>query len=1150
MPAVPPDQRSRGRLRLIATGLAVLGLLVSWAITQVTANAAVPTPAGWNLIFSDDFNGAAGSGVNGTNWQYTTGTSYPGGPANFGTHEVETMTASTANVALDGAGNLKITPQRDGAGNWTSGRIETRRADFQPPAGGKLKVEARIQLPNITGAGAAGYWPAFWMLGAPYRGNYWNWPSVGELDIMENVQGMNNAWATVHCGVAPGGSCNEFTGIGGQKACASTSCQAGFHTYGLEWDRSIQPETIRFYLDGVQFHQVNATNMDAVTWADATNHGFFIILNVAMGGDFPAAFGGGPTAATVPGKPMVVDYVAAWQSTGGATPTPTGSTPPPPPSADYTQNVTTLNSTQAKISFHPTTPSALVDVHYLVNGVNQQNFRMADNGGTWEQTVSNLSSGTVLEYWFTYEKNGPLYDTPHYTYTHGTPPPPPSTTVATPTFTPPAGTYTSAQSVAISTSTPGATIRYTTDGSTPTTSSPVYTGPVTVSASTTLKAIGTASGMTTSAVATAAYTITTGSPDYTQSVVPLNAAQAKFTFHPTAPAALVDVHYRINGAGQQSFRMANNGGTWEKTASNLSTGTVLEYWFTYEKNGPLYDTPHYTYTHGGTGNGGTVATPVLSPPGGTYTGAQTVSISTSTPGATIRYTQDGSTPTASSPVYTGPITVSSSKTIKAIGVAAGMANSGIGTATYTINAGTGTVATPTFNPPGGTYTGSAAVSMSSATAGATIRYTTNGSTPTPTSAQYTGPITLTANTTLKAIAVKPGLTDSAVVTAAYTIIPGCTGGCGGPGTFPITFQNNTRGTWSNSQVYITMLFVDAGGQWNYLKPNGTGAHIDHAMTDAAGHLTKNGVNYPNMSFTMAQAPTTFSPPYVRGGRIYISVGSPVYIPVSPDNMGWGGPDLNNPNDPNRDVYYDWYEYTYVYNQVAYGGNTTAVDQFGFPLTSRLVQTSSGYDRTLGISQTRDQVMAGYQAAVGAAYTPLAGQHRIVAPRSASQFKPGGAQANYLQSYIDQVWNYYTANQWTEVHNGVTFTGRVVNGVLTGTKQDGSPFSVRKPTTTEVFECSGALALGNDQGGTDTIREVGRDFCAAFHRGVALNTAYWYDPTKYYLTNPKDDYSAYFHAIGIDHKAYAFAYDDVNDQSSVQILSNPNPPTSLTLGIGW
>jgi beta-glucanase (GH16 family) len=303
-----------------------------------SAGAAVPAPPGWTLVWADDFNGAAGSGVNQTNWQYTTGTSYPGGPANFGTGEVETMTSSTSNVSLDGAGNLRITPQRDGAGNWTSGRIETRRSDFQPPSGGKLRVEARLQMPNVTGAGARGYWPAFWMLGAPYRGNWWNWPMVGELDIMENVQGINNEWATMHCGTSPGGPCNEKSGIGGQRACSGSTCQGGFHTYAIEWDRSISPQQMRWYLDGVQFHSVSQSQVPANVWTDATNHGFFIILNVAMGGEFPAAFGGGPDGATIPGRPMVVDYVAVWQSGTGNPPpsSPPPSSPPPsspPPSS-------------------------------------------------------------------------------------------------------------------------------------------------------------------------------------------------------------------------------------------------------------------------------------------------------------------------------------------------------------------------------------------------------------------------------------------------------------------------------------------------------------------------------------------------------------------------------------------------------------------------------------------------------------------------------------------------------------------------------------------------------------------------------------------------------------------------------------------------
>ncbi|WP_406471658.1 glycoside hydrolase family 16 protein [Streptomyces sp. NBC_01615] len=317
----------RGSLkRVLIAVLSTLSLAAAAAtVATLPANASAPTPpTGWSQVFLDDFNGAAGTGVSTTNWQYDTGTSYPGGAANWGTGEVETMTSSTNNVALDGSGNLLITPRRDSAGNWTSGRIETNRTDFQPPAGGKLRVESRIQMPNVTGAAAKGYWPAFWMLGAPYRGNYQNWPSVGELDIMENVQGLNTEWATMHCGTNPGGPCNETSGIGGNTPCTGTTCQAGFHTYAMEWDKSTSPEEIRFYLDGVNFHTVKANQVDATTWANATNHGFFVILNVAMGGGFPDAFGGGPDSGTDPGHPMVVDYVQVLQSSGS------GSTTPPP----------------------------------------------------------------------------------------------------------------------------------------------------------------------------------------------------------------------------------------------------------------------------------------------------------------------------------------------------------------------------------------------------------------------------------------------------------------------------------------------------------------------------------------------------------------------------------------------------------------------------------------------------------------------------------------------------------------------------------------------------------------------------------------------------------------------------------------------------
>lgn len=313
---------------LLATAAALALAATALVTTSGPAQASAPSvPAGWTRVFLDDFTGAAGTGVSSARWQYTVGTSYPGGPAAFGTNEIETMTSSTTNVVQDGAGRLLITPRRSTSGAWTSGRIETVRSDFQPPAGGTLRVDARIALPNVTGAAARGYWPAFWMLGAPFRGNYWNWPAVGELDVMENVHGLNTTWATVHCGVNPGGPCNETTGLGGSVTCPGVSCQAGFHVFAVEWDRSVTPERIRFSVDGLVYNTVTSNRVDAATWQAATGHGFFVILNVAMGGAMPEAFGGGVTASTVPGAPMIVDYVQVLQrgaTTPAPTPTPTG----------------------------------------------------------------------------------------------------------------------------------------------------------------------------------------------------------------------------------------------------------------------------------------------------------------------------------------------------------------------------------------------------------------------------------------------------------------------------------------------------------------------------------------------------------------------------------------------------------------------------------------------------------------------------------------------------------------------------------------------------------------------------------------------------------------------------------------------------------
>ncbi|MEV7549711.1 glycoside hydrolase family 16 protein [Amycolatopsis sp. NPDC089917] len=309
--SVTSPRRSRSRWKT-ALGSALGAALLAVPLAFPASASVPPPPSGWTTVFSDDFTGAAGSLPSNENWIVDTGHSYPGGPANWGTGEIQNYTADPANLAQDGSGNLRITPLRDGAGNWTSARIETQRANFKPPQGGALRIEARVQMPNVTGAAALGYWPAFWALGSPYRGNYWNWPAVGEFDIMENVNGVNSVWGVLHCGVNPGGPCGETTGLVGSRTCPGASCQSAFHTYTFEWDTSASPNAFRWLVDGQQFHSVAQNQVDATTWANMTEHaGYFVLLNLAIGGAFPNNDSGTttPGPGIEPGHPMLVDYV-------------------------------------------------------------------------------------------------------------------------------------------------------------------------------------------------------------------------------------------------------------------------------------------------------------------------------------------------------------------------------------------------------------------------------------------------------------------------------------------------------------------------------------------------------------------------------------------------------------------------------------------------------------------------------------------------------------------------------------------------------------------------------------------------------------------------------------------------------------------------
>ena len=228
-------------------------------------------------------------------------------------------------------------------------------------------------------------------------------------------------------------------------------------------------------------------------------------------------------------------------------------------------------------------------------------------------------------------------------------------------------------------------------------------------------------------------------------------------------------------------------------------------------NGKVYVGAEYQVSVYGLLNGATqVAAPAISPASESFTSSVIVTITDSTSGTTIHYTTDGSTPTAASPKYGGPITVTATETIHAIAVAAGNIDSNVSSATYTKAT---QAAMPVFRPAPGTYSSAQTITITSATSGATIYYTTNGATPTPTTGRtrYTGPITIGTTTTLKAIATATNLSNSPLASGQYIIQSGSSSGTTAtptfspvPGTYTGSFYVSMSPKTPGATIYFTI----------------------------------------------------------------------------------------------------------------------------------------------------------------------------------------------------------------------------------------------------------------------------------------------------------------------------------------------------------
>jgi F5/8 type C domain/Ricin-type beta-trefoil lectin domain/Putative Ig domain len=313
MKATVPRSGRRRRLSILTVMTLLAGCLVSVVVTALTgipaarADTVPPPPPGWTTVFGDNFAGASGSAPSSANWFYDIGTGY-------GTGETEQTTSSTSNVYLDGNGHLVLKAINNG-GTWTSARIESTRDDFQAPPGGELEMTASIEQPNP--ASGLGYWPAFWALGSPMRTGG-GWPTSGEIDMMEDVNGLNQASQTLH----------DAAGSSGHPliACpaSGSGCQTGYHTYSVIVNRTnTSAETLQFLMDGTVESTITEASVGTTAWQEAIDHGFFIIFDLAMGGNYPNGICNctTPTSATSSGASMSVGYVAVYEQGGNSTPT-------------------------------------------------------------------------------------------------------------------------------------------------------------------------------------------------------------------------------------------------------------------------------------------------------------------------------------------------------------------------------------------------------------------------------------------------------------------------------------------------------------------------------------------------------------------------------------------------------------------------------------------------------------------------------------------------------------------------------------------------------------------------------------------------------------------------------------------------------------
>jgi len=245
--------------------------------SKSTSTTPTPTPSAQS--WADEFDGPANTLPDPAKWTYDLGNNN-----GWGNQELESYTNLVQNVRLDGSGHLVIHVDRNGS-SYTSARIKTQGL-FSAKYG---RIESRIRLPF-----GQGIWPAFWMLGTNITTV--GWPQCGEIDVMENV----GREPSINHGSVHGPGYSGGNSVSGLYTLSGSRFADDFHVFAIQW----APQSISFSVDGVSYKTVTPSSLPSgASWV--FDNPFFLILNVAVGGNFP----GSPDGTTQFPQEMIVDYV-------------------------------------------------------------------------------------------------------------------------------------------------------------------------------------------------------------------------------------------------------------------------------------------------------------------------------------------------------------------------------------------------------------------------------------------------------------------------------------------------------------------------------------------------------------------------------------------------------------------------------------------------------------------------------------------------------------------------------------------------------------------------------------------------------------------------------------------------------------------------